>query len=215
MSMVIEQNIQRRIEDLIERGIFLTGHSSDEAKCAAWLAPARHIIEIVCPNPESSYRRLSHEIFDEGFTFEHLYWKVENLTQLLANLLDDFKNGLLSSVIDRVKAEDFDNFLDHAVYYADKSLKNESGSIAGVVFEDTIRRISEKNSIQQKDISLENLINALVKAGLISAVKAKWARAAAHVRTKATHAQWDEFELDDVRKTIEFTRELILHKLDS
>lgn len=47
----------------------------------------------------------------------------------------------------------------------------------------------------------------------LSGVKAKRARAAADVRTKATHAQWDEFELDDVRSTIEFTRDLIETKL--
>jgi hypothetical protein len=29
------------------------------------------------------------------------------------------------------------------------------------------------------------------------------------VRTKASHAQWDEFEIEDVKATIEFTREVI------
>jgi transposase len=41
------------------------------------------------------------------------------------------------------------------------------------------------------------------------------ARAAANVRTKGTHAQWDEFELEDVAATIEFTTELVESKLDT
>ncbi len=45
-------------------------------------------------------------------------------------------------------------------------------------------------------------------------VKAKRARVAAHVRTKATHAQWDDFHLNDVKVTIEFTEELILSHLE-
>ena len=62
--------------------------------------------------------------------------------------------------------------------------------------------------------SLDNLISALSTQGQVSAVKAKRARVAAHVRTKATHAQWDEFEVEDVRATIEFTREFVAANLD-
>jgi len=41
----------------------------------------------------------------------------------------------------KIRAETFDDFLDHAVFYAKKGRKMEAGVIAGVVFEDTIRRI--------------------------------------------------------------------------
>ncbi len=55
----------------------------------------------------------------------------------------------------------------------------------------------------------------MTKKDIISQAKAKRARAAAHVRTKATHAQWDEFDLDDVKGTIDFTEDLILKHLDT
>ena len=84
--------------------------------------------------------------------------------------------------------------------------------IAGVVFEDTIRRIAQNNEIPVRD--LEAIINALVKRGVITATKAKRAKSAAHVRTKATHADWDAFDLKDVDDTINFTRELITAHLD-
>ena len=63
-------------------------------------------------------------------------------------------------------------------------------------------------------VRLDSLISEITNRGELSAVKAKRARVAAHVRTKATHAEWDEFEIDDVKATIEFTRELIESKLD-
>jgi hypothetical protein len=113
-----------------------------------------------------------------------------------------------------VRAETFDDFLDHSQDYLNRKKKNEAGVIAGVVFEDTIRRICDKNQITQKGESLENLINTLVKNNIISQLKAKRAKVSSHVRTKATHAQWDEFELDDVAATIIFTRDLIENKLD-
>lgn len=57
-------------------------------------------------------------------------------------------------------------------------------------------------------MKLDQLISDLEKAGHVMAVKAKRARAAAQ-RTKATHAQWDEFEAADVEAAITITRELI------
>ena len=84
--------------------------------------------------------------------------------------------------------------------------------ISGVVFEDTIRRIAQNNEIAVGH--LETTINDLVKKGVITATKAKRAKSAAHVRTKATHANWDEFDLEDVNETINFTRELITAHLD-
>lgn len=59
------------------------------------------------------------------------------------------------------------------------------------------------------------MISRLVQAGTLTQIKAKRARVAAHVRTKATHAQWDEFELEDVITAIDFTEELILNNLES
>jgi hypothetical protein len=129
-------------------------------------------------------------------------------------LLADADAGLLSSVADRARAETFDDFLDHADHYLGEARKNEAGVIAGVVFEDTLRRVCRRMNIAEKDVKLDALISELASAGELSAIKAKRARVAAHVRTKASHAQWDEFEVSDVQATIEFTREIISSKLD-
>ena len=106
-------------------------------------------------------------------------------------------------------------FLDHADAYLQGNRDREAGVIAGVVFEDALRRVCRKNEIVEKERKIDELISTLSSKGEISAIQAKRARVAAHVRTKATHAQWDEFGLDDVRATIEFTRELIVSKLDA
>ena len=130
-------------------------------------------------------------------------------------MLIDIDRGLLSSVADMARAETFDNFLDHAKSYQADGSKQESGVISGVVFEDSLRRVCEKYGIQQVGIKLDSLISELAKNGIISQTKAKRARVAAHVRTKATHAQWDEFDLPDVAVTIDFTEELITNHIDT
>ena len=139
---------------------------------------------------------------------------VGELAAVLTALQTDADLGLLASVADRARAETFDDFLDHAHLYLEDSRKNEAGVLAGVVFEDTVRRVCRKNMIVEKGKQIDQLISALSSQGRLSAIKAKRARVAAHVRTKATHAQWDEYEIEDVRATIEFTRELIVSNLD-
>jgi hypothetical protein len=68
-----------------------------------------------------------------------------------------------------------------------------------------------------KGIELEQVINALQSTPKDSPTliggEGKRAKAAAHVRTKATHADWDEFTADDVRAAIKFTREFIAKHL--
>ncbi len=137
------------------------------------------------------------------------------MAALLKGLVSDAKAGLISSIADHARAETFDDFLDHADFYANEGRKNEAGIIAGVVFEDSLRRFCRKLGEPEKGMKLDDLITTLTKRGELTAVKAKRARVAAHVRTKASHAQWEEFELNDVEAATEFAREFIASKLDA
>ena len=128
---------------------------------------------------------------------------------LLRRMLADIEDGLLSSIVDRTVAETFDDFLDHAEAYLREGRKNPAGVIAGVIFEDSIRRICRKNDIAEAGRKMERLFGELTKARALTSLKIKRARPAEHVRKKATHAQWDDFEAGDVEATIKFTRELI------
>ena len=108
----------------------------------------------------------------------------------------------------QIRAETFDDFLEHADVYRKEGQKQAAGVLAGVVFEDTIRRIcrAKGKGIVEKGEDLDKLINALAKQTVITGQQARQARTAAFVRTKATHAQWDEFDLDGVESTVQITR---------
>lgn len=209
----MEENIQRRIEQLIaeaeelregtESGRVKSTHHM--ARCKAWLLGALNIVRITCDQPENLYRKNAESIARPDYLANE---SVCELGELLSSLLTDIRLGLVSSIANRAQAETFEDFLDHADAYHQDGRKNEAGVIAGVVFEDCVRRICDKFSITQKGQKLDDLISTLTKQGLLSQAKAKRARAAAHVRTKASHAQWDEFDVSDVRTTIELAREI-------
>ena len=82
------------------------------------------------------------------------------------------------------------------------------------MFEDTIRRICRVLEIPEKGVALDTLISELAKRDILTALKAKRARAAAGLRTSAAHARWEEIQLGDVKPVIEFTRELMAAHLE-
>jgi hypothetical protein len=112
-----------------------------------------------------------------------------------------------------VRAETFDDFLDYADAYREEGQKQPAGVLAGVVFEDTIRRICRDKNITDKDGDLEQLINALTRQNVITGQQSKQAKLAAHVRAKATHALWDEYDLDGVAAAIQLTKTLLREHL--
>lgn len=221
--MTIEDTIKERITELIAQAQSLSQgdqhgqvrSESHKQQCKGWLAAALNVVQLIIPDATSAYRTLAEEIATRSSGYR-VCGNVGELASLLQNLLKDVEKGLLASLADRARAEVFDDFLDHAKSYLKDGRKNESGVIAGVVFEDSIRRVCRKQNppIVERDVELDQLISALSTKGVLTATKAKRARAAAGVRTKATHAQWDEFDENDVSATIEFTEEFILNQLE-
>lgn len=220
--MPIEEEIGTRLQQLLDdSGHLSIGNRNDQCTdprqmqaCSAWLTAAQHLVHLICSEPGAPYRSKADQIASRDYGYM-VHFAVGELASVLSALQKDAALGLLASVADRARAETFDNFLDHADAYLQDNRKNEAGVIAGVVFEDTVRQVCRKNMIAEQDRSIDALISALANIGKISAVKAKRARVAANVRAKATHAQWDEFDIKDVRATIEFTKEIIESNLDA
>jgi hypothetical protein len=220
--MGIEEGLIRRLSALVEeaqtlrRGTENGQVRSDEhlEQCSGWMAGAMNAVQLACPNPNNAYWKKAEAILSKNYGYT-IQSGVGELAEVLKNLLKDIEAGLLTSVADRARAETFDNFLDHGRVYLTDGRVREAGVVCGVVFEDSLRRICRKHKIEEKDVQLDSLISSLVKIQVLSDVKAKRARVAAHVRTKATHAQWGEFEAQDVAATADITQELIEAQLDS
>lgn len=213
--MRIDERVRKRATELIERGyelagwnidVFPSGHDRQILhECEGWIASARNLIETVHPGPNSAYSRQA-SVLAVGLDKQV---QVGGLLHVLRHLIDDVDAGVVARVVDAARAEVFDDFLDQASELLKRNRWQQAGVIAGVVFEDTVRRTCDRLSIPQKGVDLEQLIATLNKREVINDIKAKRARTAAGVRTKATHAQWGEFSGSDVDETIRLTRELI------
>jgi hypothetical protein len=77
--------------------------------------------------------------------------------------------------------------------YLKHGRKNEAAVIAGIVFEDTIRRVCRVFGVAEKGVALDTLISELAKQDppVLTTLKSKRARADAGLRTSAAHARWE------------------------
>jgi len=206
---MIEDNIRRKIQDLFARSLSLATENGTRdmnyfARCAGWITEALNVTELALP-PKNAYRVGIEETAHRPTLTVHQ--RIASMAAMLGALLPDIDAGLLGDLGNKIRAETFDDFLDHAESYLNESLKMEAGVIAGVVFEDTIRRIyRDKITDDDKGKQIEDLINALARQSVITGQQSKQAKVAAHVRAKATHALWDEFDLAGVEATIQITK---------
>src|SRR5690348_10201295 len=105
--MPIEENIRKRIDQLIDQGLPLTASnqhgqvvSEDHRRNAvAWLTSAQNIVHLICPNTQNPYRQSADRIA----TAHHGYVVnrgVGEVIAILRNLLVDADAGLLASISD-------------------------------------------------------------------------------------------------------------------
>jgi hypothetical protein len=200
--------VKKRIQQLIAGG----EQFNNGPAAAGWLIAAYHAVTSVCA-PGTAYASEAKRIMDSQKGT--VSWRAENMHATLIRLLEDIELGLLASIENSAIAVTFDKFLDHGMEYLNQGRKNEAAVIAGIVFEDTVRRLCRTRTINENGIKLDTLITQLVNANVLTALKAKRARAAAALRTSAAHARWDDFTLEDVRPAIEMTREVIASHLES
>lgn len=221
--MSLENDFEQRFDELLTEGQQLVASvpvDSDgervywvpEEKIAQyqrWIGSTINLIRLVDqPNGTFSSACARIEGHDDNKTGV-AYWIMQKLVGLLAATKDEWERGLLRKIEHIVVAEAFDDLLDHAAYYHKGNKKTESSILASAVLEDTVKRIARKNGLNTKGISLDPLVDELVKQNVFTPVKAKRVKGFAGVRNHAVHAEWDQIDIRDVGELINGTRELI------
>lgn len=215
---MLEERLVGRIHQLIEMAAPLSGGSggnphvtnvTDRATCAAWLGTAFNAICMACASEGHPYRQAYQRAVDQWPRDHTIHLCVGAVAGLLGHLIEDARQGLLTSVADNACAETFDDLLDHAAEYHRLKRKEGSGILATAVFEDTLRRIVQPHALDGERKKLDQVISTLVKEDVITGIVSKRCRTAAGVRNAALHADWEAFTLGDVEDVIKLTRQLL------
>jgi hypothetical protein len=174
-----------------------------------WLTSVANLVNLIAPANSIFMAECNRLMNDERFKIGIPTRVVQQMYGVLNSALEEWKAGLLRKIEYIVVAETFDDFLDHATQFHKGNKKIESSVLASVVLEDTVKKIANKNDIDPKGLSLEILINELIKKDVFTPVKAKRIKGFASVRNHSLHAEWEKFDIQDVGGLIKGTRELI------
>jgi hypothetical protein len=222
-TLPTEAQVMERLHDLLQTGRRLLGQRPDHPEhgpeywvdselipeTQAWLSSAANLVTLLA-TPGSYYREELARISRHDDLKVGASWVVvQKMLGLVISLQDEVSHGLVSKLEYMVLAAAFDDFLDHAAAFHKGNNAREAGVLAAVVLEDTIKRIATKNGVTAEGLSLEQLVDELVKVGVFTPVKAKRVKAYAGVRNPALHAEWDKFDIRDAGELIAGTRELI------
>lgn len=191
-------------------------HDSNDGEKRAVAVAVLRTAKLLWPNGDPYVDRLKDvvEIMakpNKGWDLNDGYQEAKLICD---NMIEDIDAGLATSLTARAQAEVFDDLIDHAQHYYRDGNKQGAGVLGSSVFEDCIRRIARRNDVEEKDVKLDEIISRLAKKGVFPSVKAKLCRASAGVRNSALHAQWDDFDLNDVSTTLSLVRTLLVDHLD-
>ena len=175
----------------------------------SWLTSVSNLIHSLVPSESHLAQDCNRIMADDDMKRGVTSSAFVSMLGLLKGVKDEWDNGFLRKIEYIVAGATFDDFLDHAAKYHRGDKKVEAAVLGSAVLEDTVKKIAQKNGIQTEGKTLDPLINALVKANVLTSVKGKRIRAYAGVRNHALHAEWEKFEISDVGVLIDGTRELL------
>lgn len=178
-----------------------------------WLTSVTNLVKLIAPANSIFMAECNRLMNDERFKIGIPTRVVQQMYGVLNSALEEWEAGLLRKIEYIVVAETFDDFLDHATQFHKGNKKIESSVLASVVLEDTVKKIANRNDIDPKGLSLESLIDELIKKEVFTPVKAKRVKGFASVRNHSLHAEWEKFDIQDVGELIKGTRELIVQFL--
>lgn len=233
-DLLSKENVTSRLNSLISKGSnvelltsslltlskdnpsFISIRGDYIRRCQEWLCSVINLIRVLVGENGYFYQQCSKipQEIDETGGINSI--TVTRMLGLLISFRDAWKAGLVKDIEYVIMGITFDNFLDHAGEYHKLGKKMEASVLASAVLEDTIKKIAKKNGINPEIVrELDPLITELAKIGIFTQVKAKRARGYAGTRNHAFHAEWDRFDLNDVKNLIEGTREMIQECLDT
>jgi hypothetical protein len=124
----------------------------------------------------------------------------------------DIAGGLLISIRGAITGEVLSDLLKlcRTVLEAQgDSPKNVAAVLAAAAFEDTVRRMAERNGLDAEE-KLSDVLSALKGAGIIQGAQVGIAQSYLGFRNRALHANWNEIDRPEVVSVLGFVEQLIL-----
>ena len=218
----LDSRVTSEIDSLVEAGTRLHRSAStspreirgDElAEIATWVTRLGQLVRNLYGEKSQHFDSYSRALATRNFYTLHSNY-YEHFTQMLgvANAIKhDVSKGLLVNFRSLAQAEVFADFLEMGEHLLNEGYKDAAAVIIGSVLEDSLRKLCERASLpvvgsSGKPLTIDPLNTQLAKADVYSILVQKQITTWAHVRNKAAHGEYDEYNTDQVKMMLLFVQ---------
>lgn len=222
MAGKLTDKIIREADDLVRVSEKL---SRDAARASSELGPERveelrgivtrlgHLVRMLSGSDGQHLADLERIQATTNFSGMHSNWygHVSELCGLAKAVQHQVREGLFANVRGLLQAEVFDDFLEMSAHLLSEGYKDPAAVLVGAVLEDTLRKRLDREGgpttdAKGKNLTIEPMNVALAKAGVYNVLVQKQVTAWADLRNKAAHAQWDQYDAQQVAQMLEGVR---------
>jgi hypothetical protein len=190
-----------------------TLEGSDLAEVTSWVTRVGQLILKLYGENSQHYKNYSKAIGIDNFYVIHSHWygHVSQVHGLAITIKHDVDNDLISNIKGLLQAEIFASFLEIGEHLLDEGYKDAAAVTIGAVLEDGLRELSKKNDIavlkpNGAPKTIDPLNTELAQHNVYSKLVQKQITSYAHIRNKAAHGQYDEYDASEVKMMLLFVQ---------
>ena len=217
-----DTKIQNEVNDLADSGSSLLRNiqslrnaidGEELIVVTTWVTRLGQLIRRLYGEKSQHFESYSTALATNYFYNLHSEWNshFSQMVGVARAIKHDLDNGLLVNFKALVQADVFADFLEMGEYLLQEGYKDAAAVIIGSVLEDGLRKIAEVNEIpltqaSGKPLTIEPLNVELAKQEIYSKLVQKQITSWAHVRNKAAHGEFGEYNKDQVQMMLLFVQ---------
>ncbi|QMV14904.1 hypothetical protein [Vibrio spartinae] len=186
---------------------------SDLAEVTSWVTRVGQLILKLYGENSQHYKNYTNAIGIDNFYVIHSNWygHVSQVHGVALTVKHDIENDLIANIKGLLQAEIFANFLEIGEHLLNEGYKDAAAVTIGAVLEDGLRELSKKNDIavvkpNGAPKTIEPLNTELAQNEVYSKLVQKQVTSFAHIRNKAAHGQYDEYDVSQVQMMLLFVQ---------
>lgn len=219
----VDTKIQTEVNDLASSGSSLlrtiqslrsSMNGEDLIIVTTWVTRLGQLIRRLYGEKSQHFHSYSSALSTHNFYNLHSDWNshFSQMVGVARAIKHDLDNGLLVHFKALVQADVFADFLEMGEYLLQEGYKDAAAVIIGSVLEDGLRKIAEANGIplaltSGKPMTIEPLNVELAKHEVYSKLVQKQITSWAHIRNKAAHGEFGEYNKEQVQMMLLFVQD--------
>lgn len=214
IKMEVETLVQNG-QDILRRaqGLSKEMEGDELADVASWVTRLGQMIRRLYGESSQHFKTYSTALATNNFYNLHSNWNghLSQVVGVAKAIEHDLASGFLIDFRSIVQADIFADFLEMGEYLLQEGYKDAAAVIIGSVLEDGLRKLSERQALpvineSGKPLTIDPLNNQLAKQEVYSKLIQKQITSWAHIRNKAAHGEFTEYNQEQVQMMLLFVQ---------